>query len=184
MKLQIAFKEEIEHALHMTHREMVEDAGEMWPRFLAFDHGPDKKLLWAQIDPAMMADWREKNKIGAMIVERCFDSKAVIFLSDGYCNTPAPGKTFDDYPRDFAEWPAGLKREALLVFVNARHMKGVSLAHAYTRGGKGQRIFAPEPELLPVSTSRFAFDLTQASRLSAALDALLRNRDGAREAQA
>jgi hypothetical protein len=168
------FQDEVEMALAMTRREMVEDPGEIWPRVLAFECGPERKLVWSHIDPRMMADWRSKNVIGTRIVRDCFISKVVVFLSDGFHNSPAPGKTFADYPRSFAEWPKELIHETLLVWVNAQGMGGFNLEHPYTRDEKGRRVFAPEPELCPAKLfSRFSFDLSTATEEEAAIEALL-----------
>ena len=133
-----------------------------------------------------MQHWSGKNLIGFGIVTLLFHAKArvIVFLSDALRATPAPGKTFADYPRNLDRWPKALTHESLLVSVNARGMKGFGLSYGYTRDGKNRRVFdSAEPEA-ELDEGRFCYDLTEATEESAALDALHRNRDGRLEATA
>lgn len=185
--LKIPFQSEIEEAIKLMTAEMEEDPPDeqIWPRMMAFG-GPEKKVLLAAIDPAMMADWRDKNKIGALIVKECFRHAVTVFLSDGYGTDVSSG----NIPRNFADLPPSLRSEALLIFVNALGSKGRLIQFDYRRAFdyrapacKGRRVFAPEPILRHVSSGRFLYDLREATELSATLDALFRGREGDLRAQ-
>ena len=182
--MNVPFKEQVEKAVALMRREMEADPGDVWPRVLGYSE--DDRLTWMQIDPAMMASWRDKNKIAAMIVKHCFSAGAVcaVFLSDCFIASPAQGKTFDDYPRDFSKWPKHLTRESLLIVVNGRGIVGEFFEWKYTRDS-GRRIFSPEMEKPEHSVSnRFAFDLRNTTEHAAVLEALLRGRHGNMEASA
>lgn len=145
------------------------------------------KLTWLHIDPAMMADWRDKNKIAAMIVKHCFAAGAIcaVFLSDCFIASPPDGKTFEDMPRDFSKWPRHLTHESLLIVLNARGIKGEFFQWSYTRDENEKRIFAPAMESrVSAVSNRFAFDLRDTTEQAAILEALLRGRNGTVEATA
>jgi hypothetical protein len=179
---------EVKRAVEVTRAEMLANPAPIAPRLMAFPPwtGIDDRPFSLAVDPGLMADWRSKNSIGALIVKILFQAKAraTVFLSDGFgAMTPPEGKTFDDMPSYFGDWPRELIREALLVFVNALGMKGYSLVYQYSRDGKGRRVFSADPPI-ELDHGRFCYDLTDATELSATLDALHRDRDGELEANA
>jgi hypothetical protein len=179
--MNVPFKEQVDKAVVLMRREMEADPGEVWPRVFGYSEGD--KLTWMHIDPAMMASFRDKNKIAAMIVKHCFSAGAVcaVFLSDCFVASPAQGKTFDDYPRDFSKWPKDLTRESLLIVVNGRGIVGEGFEWNYTRKS-GVRIFAPEMEKPGRAVrNRFAFDLRNTTAQAAIIEALLRGRNGSVE---
>lgn len=198
------YKVEVDRAAEMVRKEMLLDPGPLIPRLYAFpplasrfpplasfglrglhDSNLRDDVLFVPFDPSLMVNWRSKNLIGTGIVILSFRVKArvTVFFSDALRATPAPGKTFSDYPRNFNEWPKSLTRESLLVFVNAIGMMGYALSYSYTRDGKGRRVFDSEPET-NLEDSRFCYDLTDATEESALLDALHRDRNGKLEASA
>lgn len=182
--MNVPFKEQVEKAVALMRREMEGDSGEVWPRVLGYCEGD--KLIWTQIDPAMMANFRDKNKIAAMIVQHCFrpDAVCAVFLSDCFIASPEKGKTFDDYPRDFSKWPKELTRESLLIVVNGRGIEGKFFEWNYSRAGDDKRIFAPEMKTGNAVSNRFAFDLRNTTEQAALLEALLRGRHGTVEVSA
>lgn len=181
--MDVPFKEQVEQAIQIMRREMERD-DEVWPRIFGFSAGG--KLVWMHIDPAMMGNWRDKNKIAAMIVKHCFapDAVCAVFLSDCFIASPPQGKTFADFPSDFSKWPREYVRESLLIVVNARGSQGKFFEWSYTRDANDKRIFAAEMIEPKAVSNRFAFDLRDTTEEAALWDALLRGRHGTVEASA
>lgn len=163
-------------------REMEEDPGPAWPRVLTF-LVDGKGLEWHHIDPGMMADWRDKNKIALMIVTQCFraDVRCCVFLSDVFGVASKDPMLHEKlrklYGPYFSDWPAEFVHEALMLTVNARGTEGAYLQAPYTRGLGDRRQFG-ELERQPAAEGRFFYDLRTVTEYGAVLEVLMRGRDG------
>jgi hypothetical protein len=185
------FPDEVKTAVDIMRREMEEDE-EAWPRLLTF-FVDGKGTEWHHIDPNMMADWRDKNKIGLIIVRQCFraDVRCCIFLSDTFgtfnVDPALYARLREQYGPDFYKWPREYIQEALLVVVNAPKSEGVTLQAHYTRDAHNKRVFTEIERMplgLPGSRNRFQFDLRDVTEHGAMWDALLRGREGTVKADA
>lgn len=181
MKNNWPFPAEVKTAVDIMRREMEEDAGEAWPRLMTFLL--EGKLEWAAIDPSMMADWHDKNKIALMIVHNCFrpDVRCCVFLSDAFhtvVDKETYGRAQQLYGPNFNKWPKEYVTEAVLVTVNAPQTEGAFLHLGYTRDAENKRIFG-ELERPPAGGhNRFLFDLRNVTEYGAFCEALLRGRTG------
>ena len=75
------YQAEVERAVEAMRAEMLANPALIAPRLIAFppdtnQPGTNKRPFSVAFDPNLMADWRSKNAIGALIVKILFQAKA------------------------------------------------------------------------------------------------------------
>lgn len=104
---------------------------------------------------------KTKDELAELLLTEMLRRRSVLAFANDSWMAKYPEGDRNSMPASLRDWPAELRQDVLIVYVNELGQKGELVRQLYHRDEKGKAIFE-EPEWdLPASNSRFIFDMRE-----------------------